>query len=553
MNTGLPHHLPLNPGSGGEDDPLPGADNNPLPGGEGGLPPPADTDLLPDEEGGTQAVAGDAYDSLAWTLAQQDAPDLGTLVRQGRREVATFDALAEDLFRSLYKSAPRLRAVRPSYRVNHRLIAEMMGTAEWAGLRAAGTPLDAFSSLYATRSLADRLLRALDAETREEINCLHALEEGTERMLAEAEALEDLAQQAREDQADELRRRAQELRDRAREEQVEVQAADAALVQREAEVGGQMRRAARAACAAATLAVDRAREDLAAFGGDGSAGGYGAGPGEGGGGMDLREKIALTRRIQGSSRLKGLAAMAGRFRRIALRVQQNKVQHDPDEVHDVTVGRDLARLLPAELALLARPRTRREFRRRYVESTLLQYELIGRERQGQGPIVLAIDNSGSMEGERELWAKAVMLALLGICVRQKRDLLVLHFAHEGCLQPYLFAGGHADHAQLIECAEYFNGGGTCYEDWMRAALEAVEGSRFGKADVIVATDGECVVSPAMLARWRQARDARGFRAYGVLIGSPGVGGGVLASFCDSVLDLSRPSDDADALTTIFSV
>jgi uncharacterized protein with von Willebrand factor type A (vWA) domain len=505
------------------------------------------------DEQGTQSIAGDAYDALVWRLAQQDAPDLGTLVRQGCREVATFGALAEDLFRTLYKSAPQLQAVRPSYRVNHRLITEMMGTAEWAGLRAAGTPLDEFSSLYATRSLADRVLRALDAQTKEEINRLHALESGAQQMLAEAEALEDLAQQAREDQADELRRRAQELREQALRDQADAQVADAGLLAREAEIGGSLRRAARVACAAAATAVDRVQEDLAAFGGEGWPGGHGSGPGAGEGGMDVREKIALARRIQGSSKLKQLAAMAGRFRRIALRVQQNKVQHDPDEVHDVTTGRDLSRLLPAELVLLTRAGTRREFRRRYVESTLLQYELIGRERQGQGPIVLAIDNSGSMAGERELWSKAVMLALLGICARQKRDLLVLHFADEGCLQPYLFAGGHADHAQLIECAEYWSGGGTFYEGWMRAALEAIEGARFGKADVIVATDGECAVSHQMLSHWQQARDTRGFRAYGVLIGSPGYGGGVLASFCDSVLDLSSTSDDADVLTTIFSV
>jgi len=503
-------------------------------------------------EGGTQAIAGDAYDSLVWGQGQQDAPQLRALVREGSREVATFGALAEDLFRSLYKSAPRLREVSPAYRVNHRLIAEMMGTAEWAGLRAAGTPLDAFSSLYATRVLADGLLRALDAATREQINRLHGLETGTQQMLAEAEALEDLAAQARDDQSAEFRRRAGELRAQAAAGAAQAQLLEAGMAAEEEEMGSALRRAARASCAAAARTVEGAQENLAAFAG--AAGGYGTGAGTGGGdGMDVREKIALTRRIQGSSTLRQLAAMAGRFRRIALRVQHNRVRHDPDEVHDVTTGRDLARLLPAELALLATAHTRGEFRRRFVEGTLLQYELIGRERQGQGPIVLAVDNSGSMAGERELWSKAVMLALLGICARQRRDLLVLHFSDAGCLQPYLFERGQAEPARILECADYFSGGGTCYEDWMRAALAAIEGARFGKADVIVATDGECAVSPALLARWHAARGARGFRTYGVLIGSPHAGGGVLASFCDSVLDLSSTSDDTGVLTTIFGI
>jgi uncharacterized protein with von Willebrand factor type A (vWA) domain len=63
----------------------------------------------------------------------------------------------------------------------------------------------------------------------------------------------------------------------------------------------------------------------------------------------------------------------------------------------------------------------------------MQYDLIGHETEGQGPIIIAIDESGSMTTDYggmtgEVWSKAVMLALLSIARLQKRDLAVIHFS-----------------------------------------------------------------------------------------------------------------------------
>jgi uncharacterized protein with von Willebrand factor type A (vWA) domain len=83
---------------------------------------------------------------------------------------------------------------------------------------------------------------------------------------------------------------------------------------------------------------------------------------------------------------------------------------------------------------------------RFAERGLRQYNLIGHEPEGQGPIIIAIDESGSMTTDyggmtSEVWSKAVMLALLSIARLQKRDLAVIYFSGPDDLRIDLFQKG----------------------------------------------------------------------------------------------------------------
>ena len=97
-----------------------------------------------------------------------------------------------------------------------------------------------------------------------------------------------------------------------------------------------------------------------------------------------------------SPKLRQIAAVCGRFTRIALQRQKTRVKHPPDEITSITTGSEIERLLPSEIALLADPDLEDLFYLRFAERGLMQYDLIGHEPQGQGPIIIAIDESGSM-------------------------------------------------------------------------------------------------------------------------------------------------------------
>jgi uncharacterized protein with von Willebrand factor type A (vWA) domain len=94
----------------------------------------------------------------------------------------------------------------------------------------------------------------------------------------------------------------------------------------------------------------------------------------------------------------------------------------------------------------------------------MQYDLIGHEPQGQGPIIIAIDESGSMTTDYggmmgEVWSNAVMLALLSIAWLQKCDLAVIHFSGPDDLRVDLFPKGQATPTEVIASASFFFNGG----------------------------------------------------------------------------------------------
>jgi len=97
-----------------------------------------------------------------------------------------------------------------------------------------------------------------------------------------------------------------------------------------------------------------------------------------------------------------------------------KATHGLDDVVGVEPGGDVGRLLPSELARLMIPELELDTLRRIAERQALCREHHATESVGKGPIIVSIDESGSMEGEKAHTAKALALALAWIARRQRR-------------------------------------------------------------------------------------------------------------------------------------
>lgn len=504
---------------------------------------------------GSQVLRHDGYDVQEYHEALAAYGKLNMLAQQTRQQLITAPALIADLFWSFIKRAPEIAPVVPltaAYQINETIITQIMGTVEWEQVRRAGTVGDLLNSALATLGVASKALNALDQTTHDRVNHLHELETGTADLFAQAEALDDLAAQAEGDRATQLFEQAQAARKEAEEH-----AAEAARLQQELEADTERiedatRRMSRRALAAAEAAIDEANAAINSFGG-----GYGPGMELGDSQMTTREKIALAQRVGQSKRLKQVAAVCGRFTRIALSVQYSKVQHPPDEITSITTGRELGRILPSEIALLTDPALEDLFFLKYAEGRLMQYDLLGNERQGQGPIIIALDSSGSMTGDmggitKEIWSKAVTLALLAVARLQRRDMAVIHFSGAGQLITYHFPQGKGSHADVIACVDHFYGGGTEFESWMTQALSLVDQAAYDKADVICVSDGLTSIDAQTRVEWQRRREGRGMRSYAVLIGTD-EGAGALASISDALLTLANLGSDTPVLETIFAV
>jgi uncharacterized protein with von Willebrand factor type A (vWA) domain len=509
---------------------------------------------------GSQAVAHDGFDVETFEQAADDYTRLARTVEETAGTIHTGPALLRDLFWSFHKRAPRIAPVAPlspAHEINRGIIEQIFSTTEWREMRESGTVGDPLSSAMATIGCAASAIAALDKETIRYLNQLHELAGEVDRLFAHAESLDELAALSPdEERSDELKREAAQARADAAKKEKRAERLNRKLEESSEDREQKVRRAVRRGLAEAMAEVEQANDAIKAFGG-GYDTGFGTGNGSGRrNSLSTKEKLVIAQQVGRSLKLQQIAAVCGRFTRIALQQQKTRVKHPPDEITSVTTGNEIERLLPSEIALLADASLEDLFYLKFAERGLMQYDLIGHEAEGQGPIIIAIDESGSMTTDYggmtgEVWSKAVTLALLSIARLQKRDLAVIHFSGPDDLRLDLFPKGEATPAQVIACATFFFNGGTVFEPWMKKALELVDGSQFEKADVICVSDGISGVSMEAQAEWTRRRMESDMRAYGVLIGA-NQGEALLDEISDVVFRLDDLSGDALALDVIFS-
>jgi len=302
-----------------------------------------------------------------------------------------------------------------------------------------------------------------------------------------------------------------------------------------------VRRVAREACNEAADEADKMNNMMGAFG-------YGTGDGRPQYASPSAKKEAAARIINDHD-LQKIAELAGRMRRIAAEKQKQKTKHGVDELTDIMVGDDLARLVPAEISKLAHPLLKQDFRKKYLEKQLIQYKLRGREKKGRGPLVVCIDESSSMQGYRDIWAKAVGMALLQIAQQQKRSYAMIHF--DSRVTRIDRFSGKTPPAEVMDAVSYFTGGGTDYVGPLTDARNIIEKENtFKDADIIFISDGECEVGEEWLKEFLQSKKNLQFNIISVLIDCDG--SDVCKKFSDKVACIN-PQEDGEALNAMFTI
>lgn len=497
-------------------------------------------------------VTHDLFDAETYGEARESFPRLNDSLTAREADLVTAPPLFQDAFLSFYQRQPNTvdrDALDAPYQPNRDIMTELMQTREWAEIRNAGTVGDDLTSAIATASVMDRVVKAIPSDRLRDMNDLATLTEQAEKLLRDADTLDDLAGEYN---APEMKDKADEAR---LESEVTTQLADEAgrrLQDGAEDVADAVRRAARVAMTEAKAEVEALQAALEAFGGS-----PGKGAGDGGGQTSAKDKLAVARRLRDNPKLQQLAIMVGRYVRIALAVQRERVVDEPAEISSVKTGNDLAHVLPSEMALLGDEATEDIFYYRFAEAKLMQYEVSSNEKLGRGPLIVVTDESSSMRtplgnATRDLWAKAVALALLSVARKQRRDFAWLHFGSHSEYKHDAFKCGQATPSQAIAAADHFFNGGTSYARWMEASMEMVSSSKHDRADVVLLSDGEADVT-ALETRWAALRKSRQMRCYAVLIGDELSAGRTLAKIADKVFTVADLAGEGDVLRSVFSV
>jgi uncharacterized protein with von Willebrand factor type A (vWA) domain len=258
-----------------------------------------------------------------------------------------------------------------------------------------------------------------------------------------------------------------------------------------------------AALAEATKGVEEAKDSAAALG---------MGPGSPGS-NDPRAIAALYRRVRSDPTLRRICELAGRFRRVAQSRQRRKAAHGLDDVVGVVTDGDLGRLLPHELARLAVPEFEDDTLRRLVERQTMCREYAGVEPVAKGPIIISVDESGSMEGEKAHTAKALALALAWVARQQRRWVALAAYSGDSGERLLALPPGRWDEVALMDWLAAFIGKGSSIDVPVREMPRYYEQLRapVGATDVIFVTDARCHIPADVRDRftaWKQQVKAR---------------------------------------------
>lgn len=486
----------------------------------------------------------DAFTALRFLRHRERTPALAELENQGGGEVPGFSGALCDLYHSLWAETPKVREEIPADR---RFFAEIlkgaMASSSFESLHAQ-TQYSDLKSVLGTLGMGDAVLATMSKEEKENLRdaaeaqkVADNAEADAEQAEAEAGAAEMLAQSTAEQAAggnssgvasgltqEEAQAIANELAEQAHGARAKANStretangakefADSIANQLLGQPGSEealekLKDLSRRGLAAAQKTQAKVEEVSKTIDSWGLEEGELVQ-------MGIPEAMGLLEKMRNSDALKKFAALLGRIKRIAARKAASDDKSEGIRVAKPETGRDIKRALPRELIALAHPALRVQALKRWTRSELTLRGEEQKKKLGEGPVVVCEDSSGSMDGIKQQWAKAVVLSLAHYAKLRNRSFAWIMF-DSAVKRSKAYVRGRLSPKDLLEIAESRSGGGTDFECPLREAVKVIRAGGLKKADIAFITDGDCAVSDEFVREFGEVKKALEVNVFAVL-------------------------------------
>jgi uncharacterized protein with von Willebrand factor type A (vWA) domain len=265
------------------------------------------------------------------------------------------------------------------------------------------------------------------------------------------------------------------------------------------------------AMGAANKAVQQAAADVQDLKDMQEAMGIGKDDGQGGkvNSADLKKQFL---KLKNDHDLKRICELAGKYRMVARSKQRQKVTHGSDDMVGIVMGGDIEHLLASELAMLGNPLFKLDAQRRLIEKQMMCRDYRAIEHVAKGPIIIVIDESGSMGGERIQNAKAMALAMAWVAKHQGRWCGMVGFSSRNQLRTIALPPRNWPTGEILDWLSKFLNGGTHLPIEKMPEIYTQLGAVKGKTDIVIITDGEAeqpgVNELQAFSRWKQEVQAK---------------------------------------------
>ena len=478
------------------------------------------------------------------------SPVMQQTLEEGEELLPTFKYLHQDIFLSLYKYKARVLPevdMHISTRMNRGIISNLINTPEYISLRQT-CRMDQFNAALGTEIIGREAIDIL-REAIEKLKDIEQKKDAMDRLMEEEEKIDELIEDIGDiDELIEDAKRAGngslaaqlEQERQAKEQSVATLKAMANKIAEDCdelieddELVSEVSTTMGSTLTETGKQVQEVSELCEA---------WGLGTGENCQVAFQNKKDAIER-IRRSSKLHKLTDLVGKFKESAIVEQKKKAKHGAVEIKGVTTGDKIQDTLPSDRMNLCNDITKGDFYRRMSEHGLLQYSKESNKQKNKGPIIVCVDTSGSMQGDEEIWSKALTVGILEVAQMQKRDFAcIIYSSHAD--KPIVIKKDEIAPQKIIDCAERFHNGGTSFEAPLNEALELIKDSTFKNADIVFITDGDCYVSDNFSRKFKQIKEDKDFRTLGVLVnmGCGHVSDSSLKEFCDNITLVSDIAD-----------
>jgi uncharacterized protein with von Willebrand factor type A (vWA) domain len=496
------------------------------------------------------AVRHDKFDLEAFerTLGQSKVLTKNRL--SGKKDYKEFGELLQDTFSALFKYNPDLLKdymMKPEFMLNREIMKQVFEAPKYKELRAL-TKLDEVNSTVGTEILSDEL--------KEFVKQIKEQQEALQKMMDAMEAEAKAAQAAEGDEeGDKEGGGKANASERLTLEEAKKKLEEARKDFKDSVEKKEFQQDVHGLVSQAQNVTQETNDFIEAWG-LGSDANYSK--------RSYKEKMDLLHKLRNSPKLRMIAKLAGRYKKIAMQRQHQKIKKGTNEIYTIKQGKDLGKVLPSELMKLSNPITETLFFKDYVEGKILQYETRSKAKQVKGPIVVAMDESYSMDGSPEIWAKSVAMGLLEIAIAQKRDFAAIHFSGDNDPKKlhvdYFYKEQPYNIEKILEFCEYFDGGGTFFEAPLARARQIIdEHAKFTTADIIFITDGEAPIGDKFRDKFNEWVKEKKVSIFSILINEGGYSStATLKEFTKrenifKLSDLSQDDQDSIAITIFDSI
>jgi len=458
------------------------------------------------------------------------------------------DKALEDLFLAGYKYNASLKPVNwidPIFRGNRKLIQKIMRMSEFKEIHER-TKGDEILAATAAISFMDELQSTCPDEMKKLTENAQGAQQATERMDKLRDHINNMKQamntpdlSAAERKA--LRNQIKALRTQERKTTIQLQQANKG-----------MRKAMSKMTSFKNLkgALTDSKQNVDDLSDIEKALGYGTKAGNeigSGGRVYDKKRFQIAKILRTQDKLKRIFKELGRFQFIATRKFKTKIRHATGEITKIIQSNNLAYVLPSEWVNLMIPELEILFYKRYAEKELLSYETKQKGKKGKGAIIVCVDESSSMRGVREVWSKAVSLALLTLARMQHRTVHIVTFGSNISKQftfpPKMKESKHFD--EMLDFATFFDNGGTSFYPPLDKARKLIQRTpELKKAYILFITDGEAGLSDEYQKDFNEFKKRNEVTMQTIIIGhdGEGYGGSVLKGVSDKMTYIEELTD-----------